>query len=140
MQVGGKLGGDGSVCSDPISETILAVPKDSSTSLMTVIWLFEFTRNDWGVVDELNEVLAVASNDSDLLAVFSDRIELIGIGSLDLFTSGVGQLGLGDEGHSLSTDKLLLQDKNLGRVGLFVLEPGNLVVDFSLAWDVLASD
>lgn len=130
---GGKLGGDGSVGSDPVGQSILAVLNDGPTSLITIISLSGLAWGDWGVVNELEKVLAVASDNGDFLAVLAEGIELVGVGSLDLLTRNVGQLGLGHKRLGLSTDKLLLQDDNLGRVGLLVLELGNLVGDLLLA-------
>lgn len=130
---GGELGGDGSVGADPAGEGILAVLDNSLAGLVAVIGGAGLTRSDGGVVDELEEVLAVASNDGNLLAVLAEGIELVGVGSLNLFAGDVGELGLGDEGLGLGTDKLLLEDNNLGGVGLLVLELGNLVGDLLLA-------
>jgi hypothetical protein len=42
-------------------------------------------------------------------------------------------LSLSDEGLGLSTDKLLLENDNLGRVGFLVLELSDLVGDLLLA-------
>jgi hypothetical protein len=47
-------------------------------------------------------------------------------------------LGLSDEGLGLGTDKLLLENNDLGRVGLLVLELSNLVGDLLLACDVVS--
>lgn len=130
---GGKLRGNGGVGSHPVGQGILAVLDDSPTSLITVICLSSFTRSHRRVVDELQEVLAVARNNGDLLAVLTEGVKLVRVGSLDLLTRNVGQLGLGHKRLGLGTDKLLLQDDNLGRVGFLVLELGNLVGDFLLA-------
>jgi len=42
-------------------------------------------------------------------------------------------LSLSDEGLGLSTDELLLEDNNSGRVGLLVLELSDLVGNLLLA-------
>lgn len=130
---GGELGGDGSVGADPAGEGVLAVLDDGLAGLVAVVGSAGFTRGDGGVVDELEQVLAVAGNDSDLLAVLAEGVELVGVGSLDLLAGDVGELGLGDEGLGLGTDELLLEDDNLGGVGLLVLELGNLVGDLLFA-------
>jgi len=54
--------------------------------------LASLTGSDRGVVDELEEMLSVAGDNSDLLAVLTEGIELIGVGGLELFASGVGEL------------------------------------------------
>lgn len=69
--------------------------------------------------------------------MLAESIELVGEGSLELLAGDVGELGLGDEGLGLSTDKLLLEDDNLGAVGLLVLELGDLVRDLLLAWEIV---
>lgn len=84
-------------------------------------------------------MLAVSSNDGQLLAVLTEGIELVGKGRLELLASDVGKLRLSDEGFGLCADKLLLQDDNLGRVGLLVLELCNLVCDLLLAYDELVT-
>ena len=129
----GELGADGGVLLDPVGEGILAVLDDGLGGLVAVVGLASLTRGDRGVVNQLEEVLAVAGDDGHLLAVLAERIELVGEGSLQLLTSDVGKLGLGDERLGLGTDKLLLKDDNLGAVGLLVLELSNLVGDLLLA-------
>jgi hypothetical protein len=79
-------------------------------------------------------VLAIAGNNSNLLTVLPQSIELVGVCGLDLLAGYVGQLGLGNKGLSLGTDKLLLENDDLGRVGLLVLELSNLVGDLLLAY------
>ena len=81
-------------------------------------------------------MLSVAGDDGELLAVLAHGIELVGEGGLELLAGDVGQLGLGDEGLGLSADKLLLEDDNLGGVGLLVLQLGNLVGDLLLAYNM----
>jgi hypothetical protein len=129
----GELGGDNSVGLDPVGESILAVLDDSLAGLVTVVSSPGLTRSDGCVVDELKKVLAVTGNDGDLLAVLTKGVELVGVGSLDLLTGDVGELGLSNERLGLGTDELLLKDDNLGRVGLLVLELGDLVGDLLLA-------
>lgn len=138
-RAGGELGADGSVLLDPVGESILAVLDDSLGGLVAIVGLASLAGSDGGVVDELEEVLAVAGNDGHLLAVLTKSIELVGEGSLQLLAGDVGKLSLSDEGLGLSTDKLLLEDNDLGAVGLLVLELGDLVGDLLLAWEVLVS-
>lgn len=130
---GGELGGNGGVLGDPVGEGILAILNDGLAGLVSIVGSPGLARGDGSVINQLQEVLAVAGNDGDLLAVLAQGIELIGVGSLDLFTSDVGKLGLSDEGLGLGTDQLLLQDNDSGRVGLLVLELSNLVGDLLLA-------
>ena len=101
--------------------------------LVAVVGLAGLAGSDRGVVDELEEVLAVAGNDGHLLAVLTESIELVGESSLQLLTGDVGELSLGDERLGLSTDELLLKNNNLGAVGLLVLQLGDLVGDLLLA-------
>jgi hypothetical protein len=129
----GELGADGGVLLDPVGESILAVLNDGLGGLVAVVGLASLTRGDRGVVNQLEEVLAVAGDDGHLLAVLAERIELVGEGGLQLLTGDVGELGLSDERFGLGTDKLLLEDDNLGAVGLLVLELSNLVGDLLLA-------
>lgn len=128
-----QLGGNGGVGRDPVGEGVLAVLDDGLAGLVAIVRLPRLAGGDGGVVDELEEVLAVAGDDGDLLAVLAQGVELIGVGGLDLLAGDVGQLGLGDQGLGLGTDKLLLENDNLGRVGLLVLELSNLVGDLLLA-------
>ena len=130
---GGELGRDGSVGADPAGEGVLAVLDNGLAGLVAIVGGAGLTRGDRGVVNEFKEVLAVAGNDGDLLAVLAESVELVGVGSLDLFAGNVGELSLGDEGLGLGTDKLLLEDNNLGGIGLLVLELSNLVGDLLLA-------
>jgi hypothetical protein len=102
--------------------------------LVAVVGLAGLAGGDRGVVDELEQVLSVASNDGELLAVLAHGIELVGEGGLELLAGDVGQLGLGDQGLGLSANKLLLEDNNLGGVGLLVLQLGDLVGDLLLAY------
>jgi hypothetical protein len=130
----GELGADSSVLLDPVGESILAVLDDSLGGLVAVVGLASLTRGDRGVVNQLEEVLAVAGDDGHLLAVLAERIELVGEGGLQLLAGDVGELGLSNERLGLGTDELLLEDDDLGAVGLLVLELGNLIGDLLLAW------
>lgn len=93
-------------------------------------------------------MLTIASDDSDLLAVLTQGIELVCVCGLDLFAGDVGKLGFGDERLGFGTDKLLLEDDDLGRAGLLVLQLGDLVGDLLLAcvnvsegrWNCAAGD
>jgi hypothetical protein len=106
--------------------------------LVSVICLASLTRGNRGVIDELEKVLSVASDDGKLLAVLAHSIELVGESSLELLTGNVGQLSLGNERLGLSAHKFLLKNNNLRRVGLLVLQLSNLVGDLLLAWRLLA--
>jgi hypothetical protein len=132
-RAGGELGADGGVLLDPVGEGILAILDDGLGGLVAVVGLAGLAGGDRGVVDQLKEVLAVAGDDGHLLAVLAERIELVGEGGLQLLTGDVGELGLGDERLGLGTDKLLLEDDDLGAIGLLVLELSNLVGDLLLA-------
>jgi hypothetical protein len=135
---GGELGGHGCVGGDPVCERILAVLDDGSTSLISVVGLSRLAGSDGRVVNELEQVFTVAGNDGDLFRVLSKSVELVRVGCLDLLAGNVGELSLGNEGLGFGADKLLLQDNNLGRVGLLVLELSNLIRDLLFAWCALA--
>ena len=82
-------------------------------------------------------MLSESGNDGNLLAVLTEGIEVVGEGRLQLLTGNVGELSLSNEGLGLGTDKLLLEDDNLGGVGLLVLELSDLVGDLLLAYNLL---
>lgn len=147
----GKLGGDGGVLLDPVGEGVFAVLDDAVNllelhryryeegysrlgCLVTIVRLAGLTRGDRGVVDKLEKVLSVAGDDGKLLTVLAHSVELVSESSLELLTSDVGKLGLSDEGFGLSTNKLLLENNDLGRVRLLVLQLSNLVGDLLLAY------
>lgn len=84
-------------------------------------------------------MLSVAGNNGDFLAVFAQCIKLICVSSLYLLTRYIRKLSFGDKGFGFGADELLLEDNNLGRVGLLVLELGNLIRDLGLACEVRAA-
>ena len=79
---GREVGRDLGVGGNPVGEGILAVLDDGLGCLISVISSTSLTWGDWGVIDELEEVLSEAGNDSELLAVFAKSIKLVGVGSL----------------------------------------------------------
>lgn len=147
----GQLGRDGGILGDPVGEGILAVLDDAVecqrrlfcleriidlrlAGLVSVVGLASLAWSDRVVVDQLQQVLSVAGDDGKLLAVLTHGIELVGEGGLELLAGDVGQLGLSDQGLGLSAHELLLEDNDLGRVGLLVLQLRNLVRNLLLAW------
>lgn len=78
-------------------------------------------------------MLAIAGDNGQFLAMLAESVELVGEGGLELFAGDVGQLGLCDQRLGFGTDQLLLEDDYAGRVGLLVLELGDLIGDFLLA-------
>ena len=80
-------------------------------------------------------MLAVSSNDGQFLAVLPQGVKLVGKGGLELLPSNVGQLGLCHQRLGLGPDELLLEHNNLGRIGLFVLQVGNLIRNVLFAYD-----
>ena len=78
-------------------------------------------------------MLSVASNDGDLLAVLTQGIKLVGVRGLDLLAGDVGKLSLSDQRLGLGTNQLLLENDDLGGVGLLVLQLRDLVGDLLLA-------
>ena len=107
-------------------------------SLVAIVGLACLAGSYWSIVNQLEKVLAVASNDSKLLAMFPHGIELICKSSLELLTGDVGKLGFGDQGFGLSADKLLLEDNNLRGVGLLVFKLSNLVGNLLLACMIIS--
>ena len=78
-------------------------------------------------------MLAKAGNDGNLLRVLTESVELVGESGLELLAGNVRELSLGDERLGFGADQLLLENDNLGAVGLLVLELGNLVGNLLLA-------
>ena len=76
--------------------------------LVAVICVASLAGSDGVVVDQLEKMFSVASDNCKLLAVLAEGVELVGESSLELLTGDVGKLGLGNEGFCLSTDELLL--------------------------------
>lgn len=118
---------------NPVTEGILTVLDDGPASVVPIVGLAGLAGGHGGVIDQIEEMLAVAGDDSDLLAVLAEGIELVLECGLDLLTGDVGQLGLGDQGLGFGTDELLLQDDDARGVGILVLELGDLVGDLLLA-------
>ena len=117
----------------PVCKRILAVLDDGLRCLVSVICSTRLAWCDWGIVDELKEVLAEASDDGGLLAVLSQRIELVGECSLELLTRDVAQLRLSNERFGLGSDEFLLEYDNSWGVGVLVFQLGDLVCDLLLA-------
>lgn len=85
------------------------------------------------VIDQVDQVLAIAGDDGDLFAVLAQCVELVLEGGLDLLAGDVGELRFGDQGLGFGADKLLLKDDNARRLRILVLELGDLVGDLLLA-------
>lgn len=85
----GEAGLDDRLGSDPVAERILAVLNDGLASIVTIIGVAGLTGRYGSVVDQVEEVLAVAGDDGDLLAVFAESVELVLEGCLDLFAGDV---------------------------------------------------
>jgi hypothetical protein len=128
-----ELGADSSVLGYPVGESVFAVLDDSLGGFVAVVGLAGLAWGDWGIVDELKEVLSVTGNDSNLLTVLLEGVELVLKGGLQLLTGNVGKLGLSNKGFGFSADKFLLEDDNLWGVWLLVLKLSNLVGDLLLA-------
>lgn len=124
---------DGSLVQSPACKGVLGIDDDLLGGLVAVVGGSRLTGGDGGVVEQLEQSLTVAGNQSELLGVLSDGVKLVVESGLDLLSGDVGELGLSDKGLSLGSDKLLLKNNNLGGVGLLVLEVGNLVGDLLLS-------
>lgn len=107
---------------------------DSLAGIISIVGLAGLAGSDRSVVDQVQEVLAIAGNESNFLAVLTESVELVLEGGLELLTGDVGQLGLRDEGFGLGTDQLLFEDNDARRVWLLVLELGDFVGDLLLAY------
>lgn len=121
---------------NPISQRILAVLDNSLGSLVAIVSGTSLTWGDRGVIDELEKVLSVAGNNGELFAVFAESIELVGVCCLELLASDVRELSFSDERLSFSADELLLEDNDLGGVGLLVFELSYLVGDLLFAFNM----
>ncbi len=130
---GGELGGDGSMLGDPVRQRILAVLDDGLAGLVAIVGGTRLARRHGRVVDQLKQVLSEAGDDGHLLAMLAQSVELVRVGGLDLLARDVGQLRLRDEGLGLGAHELLLENDNLGGVGLLVLQLSDLVRDLYLS-------
>lgn len=102
-------------------------------SLISIIRIPGLSGSDRSVVNQLEKVLSIAGNDSQLLAVLAHSIELVCERSLQLLAGDVGQLGFGDQRLGLGAHEFLLENDNLGRIGLLVLQLCDLIGDLLLA-------
>jgi hypothetical protein len=130
---GREFGRNDSVGSNPVRQGVFAVLDNGLASLISVVGLAGLAGSDRGVIDKLEEVLSIASDNGNLLTMLTESIELVGIGSLHLLSSDVGKLSLSNKRLGFSSNKFLLEDDNLGRVGLLVLELGDLISNLLLA-------
>src|SRR3569833_30068 len=129
-----QLGRDGGLLGDPVGERVLAVLDDGLAGLVAVVGGAGLAGRDGGVVDQLEQVLAVAGDNGHLLAVLAERVELVRVGRLDLLARNVGQLGLGHQRLGLGPYELLLENHYLRRVGLLVHELGDVIRYLLFAW------
>jgi hypothetical protein len=130
---GREFGRNNSVGSNPVRQGVFAVLNNGLTSFITIVGLTGLAGSDRGVIDKLEEVLSIACNNGNLLTMLTESIELVGIGCLHLLSSDVGKLSLSNKRLGLRSNKFLFEDDNLGRVGLLVLELGDLISDLLLA-------
>jgi hypothetical protein len=122
-----ELGAHDGMAADPVGEGVLAVLDDCFAGLVAVIGISRLAGSDGRVVDEFEEVLAVAGNDSKLLAVLAHRVELVGECRFELLTGDVAQLCFSDKAFGFGADKFLFQYDDAWAVGFFILELGDLV-------------
>ena len=130
---GGQFALDGRVLLDPVRERVLAVLDDGLAGLVAVVGIAGLAGSDGRVVDEFQEMFAVAGDDGEFLAVLAQGVELVREGCLELFAGDVGELCFSDERFGFCADELLFQDHDLWAVGLFVLQLGDLIRDLLLA-------
>lgn len=131
-----ELGADSSLLCDPVGKSVFTILDDGLASLISIVSRASLARGHWSVVDKLKQMLAIACNDGHLLAMFAQRIELICVGGLDLLTCDVRELSLSYQGFGFGADEFLFEDNNFGRIGLLVLELGDLVCDLLLAYQM----
>ena len=129
-----ETGLDDGLGGNPVAERVLTILDDGLAGVVAIVGLTGLTGGNGGIVDQLEQVLSVAGDDGNLLGVLAHGVELVLESSLDLLAGDVGQLGLGDQGLGFGADQLLLQDDDAGRVGVLVLELGDLVGDLLLAY------
>lgn len=132
-RTGGELGADDGVGADPVGEGVLAVLDNGLGGFVAVVGVARLAGGNGGVVDELEEVLAVAGDDGEFLAVLAHRVELIGECRFQLLTCDIAELGFGDEAFGFGAHEFLFENHDAGAVGLFVFELGDLVGDFLFA-------
>lgn len=130
----GQVRSHGGARSHPVGQGVLAVLDDRLAGIVSVVRLACLAGGDWGVVDKLQQVLSVAGDDGNLLAVLAQSVKLVGKGGLDFLAGDVGQLGFGHQRLGLGTNQFLLEHDDAGRVGVLVLELGDFVGDFLLAY------
>ena len=101
--------------------------------LVSVVRVAGFAGSNWGVVDELQKVFSVTSNDSNFLAMLTESIELVRERRLELLTGDVRKLCLCNKGFRFGPDEFLLKNNDAGAVGFLVFELRDLVGDLLLA-------
>ena len=127
-----------SILLHPVRERIFAVLDDRLAGLVPIVGIARLTGSNRRIVDELEEMLAVASTNGHLFAVLAQCVELVGEGCLELFARDVGELGFRDERFGFGADEFLLEHDDLGALRLLVFELRDLVGYLLLAWKSLA--
>jgi hypothetical protein len=117
----------------PVGQGVFAVLDDGLAGLVAVVGGAGLAGSHGVVVDQLEEMGAVAGDNGELLAVLTHGVELVGEGSLELLTSDVAELSFGDQRLGFSADEFLLENDDAGRVWFLVLKLGDLVGDLLLA-------
>ena len=129
-----QAGLDNRLGGDPVAECVLTVLDDRLAGVVAVVCLASLAGSHGRVIDQVQKVLSVSSDDGDLLAVLPKSVKLVLESGLDLLARDVGQLCLGHQGLGLSTDEFLLQHNDARRVRVLVLELGDLIGDLLLAY------
>ena len=92
-------------------------------------------RNDWSVIEEIENATGMPGEESLLLGPLDDGGEVQVIGFFELLTGDVGELSFSDKRLRFRPNEFLLQLDNL-RVGwFFVLELLNFIRNL---WSILA--
>jgi hypothetical protein len=77
-----ELGADSCIGCNPVGKGILAILNNSFWCLISIICSASLARSNWGIINQLQEMLPVTSDNGELLAVLTEGVELVGIGSL----------------------------------------------------------
>ncbi|KAH9822052.1 MFS transporter prlL [Teratosphaeria destructans] len=116
----------------PLTERSFGIIEDLAGLLALCECRALLTRDNWSIVEHVEESSRVFGEDDLLLGTFDDRRGMRVVCLLELLAGNVGELGFGDQGLSLGTNELLLKSDQFGRLGLLVLQLLNLILN--LQW------
>lgn len=70
--------------------------------------------------------------------MLAKSVELVCECGLEFLAGDVGELSFGDKGFRFGADEFLLEDDDLGRVGLLVLQLRDLIGDLLFAFGIVS--